>query len=112
MILAYCKIHTIMSKYVVLRIKGKQYKAEEGQELLIGKLNEEKVAPEVLLFSDGDTVKVGKPSLSDVKVSIKVLAEEEKGEKVDIFKYKSKSRSRRHIGFRPKYSRILIEKIG
>ena len=36
---------------------------------------------------------------------------EEKGEKVKVFKFKSKSRYRRHRGFRPQYSRILIEKI-
>jgi|CXWL01.1.fsa_nt_gi large subunit ribosomal protein L21 len=100
-----------MGKYAVLKIKGKQYKVAEGMELLVDKLNDTKVEAEVLLFSDGKNVKVGKPKVSDVKVVFKVLKDEEKGEKIEIYKYKSKSRYRKHTGFRPKYSRILVEKI-
>lgn len=79
---------------------------------MVDKLSDiKKIDPEVLLFVDGATVKVGKPTLSDVKIKIKVLTEIEKGKKIDVLKYKAKSRYRKKIGFRPKYSRLLIEKI-
>ena len=101
-----------MDKFAVIRIGGKQYRVAEGQELLVDKLNDtKKVEPEVLLFVDGDKVEVGTPVLSKAKIKIKVLTELEKGEKIDIFKYKANSRERRHVGFRAQYTRLLIEKI-
>jgi large subunit ribosomal protein L21 len=74
-------------------------------------MNDLKVTPEVLLVAEGDKVEVGTPVLKDAKVTVKVLVELEKGEKVDIFKYKAKSRERRHVGFRAQYTRLLVEKI-
>lgn len=101
-----------MDKFAVIRITGKQYRITEGEEILVDKINDlEKVEPEVLLVADGDKVEVGTPVLKKAKVTVKVLAELEKGVKVDIFKYKSKSRERRHVGFRAQYTRLLIEKI-
>ena len=102
---------TNLDKFAVIRIQGKQYRVAEGQEILVDKMNDLKVTPEVLLFVDGDKVEVGTPVLEKAKVTVKVLAELEKGEKVDIFKYKAKSRERRHVGFRAQYTRLLVEKI-
>lgn len=98
-------------KYTVIRLQGKQYKVTEGQEILVDKMNDLKAEPEVLLFVDGEKVKVGKPVLKDVKVKIKVLAEMEKGEKVEIYKFKAKSRYKRHTGFRAQYTKLLITAI-
>ena len=101
-----------MDKFAVIRIGGKQYRVSEGEEILVDKIADiKKVSPEVLLFVDGEKVEVGTPVLTKAKVTVKVLSEEEKGEKVDIFKYKAKSRERRHVGFRAKYTRLLIEKV-
>lgn len=101
-----------MDKFAVIRIGGKQYRVTEGQEILVDKLADtKKVTPEVLLFVEGETVEVGTPVLEKAKVTVKVVAELEKGEKVDIFKYKAKSRERRHVGFRAQYTRLLVEKI-
>ena len=100
-----------MDKFAVIRITGKQYRVVEGQEILVDKMNDLKVTPEVLLIVDGEKIEVGTPVLTKAKVTVKVLAELEKGEKIDIFKYKAKSRERRHVGFRAQYTRLLIEKI-
>lgn len=111
-----------MDKFAVIRIAGKQYRITEGEEILVDKMNDLKVEPEVLLFVDGDPtspdglrgagkVLIGKPVLKDVKVKVKVLVEVEKGEKIEIFKYKAKSRERRHVGFRAQHTRLLVEKI-
>lgn len=103
-------------KYAVVRIGGKQYKAEEGKTLLVDKLRDpKKVGYEVLLVvnpaSRASGVKVGKPVLKDVSVKFKVVSEIEKGEKVEIYKFKAKSRYKRHTGFRPQFTKLLVEKI-
>lgn len=97
-------------KYAVIKVSGHQYRVSEGEEILVDKLSDSKVEPEVLLVVDEGKVSLGKPSVSDIKIKIKVLGEE-KGEKLDVYKFKAKSRYRKHIGFRPKYTRLLIEKI-
>lgn len=101
-----------MDKFAVIRIKGKQYRVSEGDEILVDKLKDvTKIEPEVLLLVDGDKIEIGTPLLTKIKVKIKVLVEFEKGIKIRVFKYKAKSRQRKHIGFRPQYTRLLIEKI-
>lgn len=99
-------------KYAILRIGGKQYKAEEGKEILVDKIvDTKKLSPEVLLFVDGEKTEVGKPLVKDATVKFKVVTELEKGEKIEIYKFKAKSRYRKHTGFRPQYTRLLVEKI-
>ena len=97
-------------KYAVLRIKGKQYRVSEKDEIIVDRL-EGKPEAEVLLQVEDGKVKVGKPKVVGVKVDLKVINEEEKGEKIKILKYKAKSRYRRRMGFRPVYTRLLVEKI-
>lgn len=98
-------------KYAVIKIKGHQYKVSEGEEILVDKLGSDKVEPEVLLVADGEQVLVGKPTLKEAKLKVKILKEEEKGEKIRVLKYKAKSRYRKVRGFRPLFTRLLIEKI-
>ena len=99
-----------MAKYAVIKISGHQYKVSEGEELLVDKIKDEKKTAEVLLVSDGEKLSVGKPLVSGAKVTFKILGEE-KGEKIEILKYKAKSRYRRHTGFRASYTKIQILKI-
>ena len=99
-----------MIKYAVIRFSGHQYKVTEGQEILLDRLLDKKAEPEVLLVADGGKIKVGTPKVAGAKITFKLLGEE-KGEKIDVYKYKAKSRYRKHIGFRPLYTRVKIEKI-
>lgn len=101
----------VSSKYAVIRILGRQYKVVEGQELLVDKMNDLKLVPEVLMMVDGDKVEVGKPVIKGAKVSLKIVTEVEKGEKVEVYHFKAKSRYRKHTGFRPQHTRVLVEKI-
>jgi large subunit ribosomal protein L21 len=100
-----------MAKYAVIRLQGRQYKVSEGEELLVDKMNDLKLAPEVLLVADGEKVSVGKPVLKDAKVTLKIVKDVEKGEKIEVYHFKAKSRYRKHTGFRPQYTRVLVEKI-
>lgn len=97
--------------YAVIRIKGSQYKVSQGDEILVDKLSENEVKPEVLLLVGADKVFVGKPQVDKVKVSLKIVSPEEKGKKIQVLTYKAKSRYRKRHGFRPKYTRLLVEKI-
>lgn len=97
-------------KYAVIRIGGKQYKVSEGEEILVDRLTDTKAEPEVLLVIEDGKVKIGKPKVPGAKVKIKIIGEE-KGEKILVTKYKAKSRYRRRMGFRPIFTRVLVEKI-
>lgn len=99
-----------MSKYAVIKLAGHQYKVSEGETVLVDHLLDKKVEPEVLLVVDDKKVTVGKPTVEKAKVAVKILGEE-KGLKIDIYKYKAKSRYRKHTGFRPLYTKIEIGKI-
>lgn len=101
-----------MDKYGIVRIGGKQYIAREGEEILVDKLSDvKKFDADLLLFVEDGKVKIGKPTLKE-EIKLKVIAEMEKGEKIDIYKFKAKSRYKRHTGFRPQYTRLLVEKVG
>lgn len=100
-------------KYVIFSDRGKQYKAQEGQELLLDRLenpNGKLEINDVLLYIDGDAVKIGTPTVSGAKV-ICGIEGEERGKKLHIVTYKAKSRYRRKKGFRPIYTRVKVEKI-
>jgi large subunit ribosomal protein L21 len=98
-------------KYAVIRVNGRQYKVEEKEEVLVDFAGKKEIKPEVLLIADGEKVEIGTPVLEKAKIEFKVLKEAEKGTKIDVIKYKSKSRFKKHTGFRPVFTRILIEKI-
>lgn len=100
-----------MGKYAIIRIKGTQYRVSEGDELLVGKLGDDEPKAEVLLLVNAGKTKVGKPTLKNVKAKLKVLEKEVKGKKLYVQTFKAKSRYRRKIGFRPLYTKILVEKI-
>ncbi len=68
---------------------------------------------EALLISDEEwnNVKVWTPVVEGSKVSFKILEENFKGEKVKVFKMKSKKRYMRNKGFRPSLTKIEITEI-
>lgn len=99
-------------KYAVIRLQGQQFKVAEGEEFLVNKLGkDEKPEAEVLMTVDGEKVSLGTPILEKAKVTLNVIAEEEKGDKIHVFKYKSKSRYRKKIGSRPVFTRLSVGKI-
>ncbi|MDZ4720464.1 MAG: 50S ribosomal protein L21 [Roseiflexaceae bacterium] len=99
--------------YAIIRDRGMQYRVEEGQTLEIALLNAEPGSElelgEVLLLSGTETV-VGSPVVEGAKVLAKVLGAK-KGEKVVVFRYKSKKRYRRRTGHRQNYTRVTISQI-
>ncbi len=101
-------------KYALIKTGGKQYKVTEGQVIEVELLESKDssfVFEEVLLVVDGDKVEVGTPTVSGMKVYADVIADV-KGDKIEVFKYKSKSRYRKHTGHRQKYTQLKINGIG
>ncbi|HEU4570041.1 MAG TPA: 50S ribosomal protein L21 [Gemmatimonadales bacterium] len=97
--------------YAIFRALGKQFRAEKGKTLrlpLMDKQPGEKVVfDEVLLASDGTTIKAGAPTVKGAKVEAEVLGMA-KGEKLYIFKFKRRKNYRRKTGHRQKYTEVRV----
>ncbi|MCF7946228.1 MAG: 50S ribosomal protein L21 [Spirochaetia bacterium] len=100
--------------YVLVEIKGKQYKAEEGALLRVDKIEketgEELEFDSVLMVSDGDSTKVGQPYVKGAKISA-TLEEQVRDKKVLVYKFKRRKGYRRKQGHRQQYSLIKVQKI-
>lgn len=100
--------------YAVIATGGKQYRVKEGDVLCIEKIDAEVdsvVSFDVLLLGEGDEVKVGAPTVAGAKVEAKVLGQV-KGEKIVVYKYKSKKNYHRKQGHRQPYTKVEITAIG
>ncbi|MDP4009884.1 MAG: 50S ribosomal protein L21 [Candidatus Shapirobacteria bacterium] len=101
-------------KYAVIAISGTQYKISENDIITVDNINLEEgitaTTDQVLLSVDEDNVIVGQPTIKDALVEYKVVKNYQ-GEKLRVFKYKSKSRYRKTQGFRAQLSDIQILKI-
>lgn len=88
----------------VVKIAGKQFLVSPNDRISVaadlGQAGSELTFPEVLLHSDGDQLSVGTPTVANLSVVTKIISSG-LGEKLDVYKFKAKSRYRRHIGFRP-----------
>ena len=100
----------------VIKTGGKQYVVREGDSLYIEKLPEELKAgdkvsfDEILMTDDGSTLSVGTPTVSGKKVSATVVAVT-RAKKIDVMKYKAKSRYHKRRGHRQHQVKVAIDKI-
>ncbi len=90
--------------YAVIETGGKQYRVEQGtlleHERITGvEVDDEIVFDRVLLLANDADIRVGTPHLENVTVKGRVRAEE-RGEKIIVYKYKSKKGYRRKQGHR------------
>lgn len=101
-------------KYAVIAISGTQYKVNENQTITVDKIDlkegEKSSVDQVLLIADGDKVEIGNPTIKGAKVDFEIVKSYQ-DDKLDINTYKSKSRYRRHMGFRAQITDIKITKI-
>ena len=100
--------------YAIIATGGKQYRVSEGDVLYIEKIDAEvdsTVSFDVLLVGNEGEVKVGTPVVEGVKVEGKVVGQV-RGDKIVVFKYKSKKNYRRKQGHRQPYTKVEITKIG
>ena len=100
--------------YAVIVSGGKQYRVSQGDVIYVEKLDQEvdsTINFDVLMMGNDDGVQVGTPILDGAKVEGKVVAQV-KGEKILIYKYKSKKNYHRRAGHRQTYTKVEITAIG
>jgi large subunit ribosomal protein L21 len=100
--------------YVVIKIKGKQYKVAEGDlidvDLMDGEIGSKVEFTEVLLFTDGSATQVGNPGLTGFTVKAE-LVDSVSGPKITSMKYKRSHHQYRKFGHRQHYTRVKITEI-
>jgi large subunit ribosomal protein L21 len=97
--------------YAIFRALGKQFRAEKGKTLRLPRMDAEAGSTitfdEVLLSSDGETIRAGAPLVAGAKVVAEVVGEG-KEPKIYVFKFKRRKNYRRKTGHRQKYTEVRI----
>lgn len=100
--------------YVVVRSGGKQYRVEEGSVVTVGKLDgktgDTVTLGDLLIAGDNEALKVGPQQLKGGRVVVEILAHR-KGPKIDVVRYKNKTRQKKTRGHRQDLTTIRVKKI-
>ncbi len=101
--------------YAVVHSGGKQYRVQKNEILRVekipGRVGDPVSFDRVLMFSDGEDVRIGQPVVDGVAVQGRIV-EQGKAKKILVFKYKRRKRYRRKQGHRQQYTAIRIERMG
>jgi large subunit ribosomal protein L21 len=107
---------TKADEFAVISTGGKQYQVKVGDSLKIEKIKGEykkgdKITfDKVLLVDNGEDTTIGTPYITGAKVEA-ILEEAGKNKKVEVMKYRAKSRYLKRRGHRQPYFKVKIEKI-
>ena len=102
--------------YAVIKLQGHQYIVSEWTELTVDNLSQKEweklIIDEVLAVFDeaGTTVKVGAPFVKWVKVEATAWVTQ-KWEKINVLKFKRKTRYLKKRGFRPTETVLVVNSI-
>ncbi len=100
--------------YAIIRTGGKQFRVEPGKTLKLPSLPGEKGTTvefnEVLLGSDGNSVKVGVPTLKGASVTAEIV-KQGLGDKIVVFKFKRRKNYARKQGHRQGFTEVKIQSV-
>lgn len=98
--------------YAVVQIGSKQFRVQQGDEILVDPPAKGDLAPRVLMLVDGKDVITDEAKLGKVKLTLEG-DEVVKGEKVRVFTYRAKSggSSTRRKGHRQTYRKVRVAKL-
>ena len=100
--------------FAVIKSGGRQFKVSVGQKLEVNRLPIEDGTQirfdEVLLISDADRSFIGTPFVDNAEV-LATVEKQARGEKLIVFKYKSKKRYRHRRGHRQELTVLSIDDI-
>ena len=100
--------------FAIIRTGGKQFRAEPGKTIRVPSLaaseGETVTFDEVLLGSDGDSVRTGAPLLSGAKVTGEIVRHG-RGEKIVVFKFKRRKNYSRKQGHRQGFTDVRIDDV-
>jgi large subunit ribosomal protein L21 len=98
--------------YAIFRAAGKQFRAEKGKTIRLPLMSGAEAGAkltfdEVLLSSDGQTIKAGTPLVKGAKVLGEVVGAG-KEPKIYVFKFKRRKNYRRKTGHRQGFTEVRI----
>ena len=100
--------------YAVIKTGGKQYRVQQGDKIDVEKLDlevgTETTFSDVLLVGEGDSIKVGAPTVSGAAVVAKVV-DQFRGPKGVAFKFKRRKGFHKTKGFRRHLTKLEITSI-
>ncbi|MEK9143023.1 MAG: 50S ribosomal protein L21 [Patescibacteria group bacterium] len=100
--------------FAIIRIGSGQFQVCEGDTIDVPRIDGDEGSTlkitDVLLLNDDKTTSVGNPLIAGASVKT-TITKQFKGKKIEVRRFKSKVRERRHIGFRPYLTKLTIEKI-
>ena len=100
--------------YAVIDLAGKQFTVKPEDSIQVPLLDAEVGSviqcDNVLLFSNGDDVRVGKPTLDNIKVTAEVVSHG-RDKKIIVFKMKRRKNYRRKNGHRQGFTMLKIRGI-
>ena len=101
-------------KYAVVENGGGQVMVKEGENVLVDDLELQKgkkyTWDKVLVYRNGDDLKIGTPHVKGVKVT-GTVGDPVRGPKAVSFKKKRRKGYRRKVGHRQNYVEVLVEEI-
>ena len=100
--------------YAVIKTGGKQYRVAPGEKLKVEQIPADVgaavILDQVLLVGEGESVRLGQPTVAGATVKATVLAHG-RGEKLRIFKMRRRKHYQKHQGHRQNYTELRIEAI-
>jgi large subunit ribosomal protein L21 len=100
--------------YAVIETGGQKYTVEEGNLLRVprmdGSVGDKVTLEKVLLIAGENEPLIGKPYVDNASVEAELLTQA-KDDKVLIYKYKRRTKSRRTRGHRQHYTELKITRI-
>lgn len=105
-----------MTEFAVIETGGKQYQVKAGDVITVEKLGDTMKAGDkvtfdkVLLVDDGKNTTIGTPYIAGAKVEA-TFKENGRAKKIDVIKYKQKSRYFKKNGHRQPFSKVEISGI-
>jgi len=100
--------------YAIIKTGGKQFRAEPGKSLrlptMLGDAGTKVEFNDVLLGSDGTTVKAGVPMLAGAKVTGEIV-KHGLGDKIVVFKFRRRKNYAKKQGHRQGFTEVSIHDI-
>ena len=100
--------------YAVIKTGGKQYRVSPGEKLKVEQIpadvGAEVVLDQVLMVGEGESVRLGQPTLAGATVKATVVSHG-RDDKVTIFKMRRRKHYQKHQGHRQNYTELKIDSI-
>ncbi|MCD6498989.1 MAG: 50S ribosomal protein L21 [Deltaproteobacteria bacterium] len=100
--------------YAVVESGGKQYKMVPGETVKVdslpGDAGDAVTIDKVLLVADGETVKVGTPTVEGVSIKAEIVTHG-RGKKLVVFKKKRRKKMLRKAGHRQNFTELKVTEI-